>query len=126
MRFGLTDEVLHKINEVFRRYPQVEQAILYGSRAMGRHRYNSDIDLTLLGPALNLKTLFRIENELDDLLLPYMIDLSIFEHIDNPDLVDHIRRMGKVFYQREEVGAEREALLIEIMKKDEDSGLYDS
>ncbi|MCB0580313.1 MAG: nucleotidyltransferase domain-containing protein [Phaeodactylibacter sp.] len=126
MRFGLTDEVLHKINEVFRRYPQVEQVILYGSRAMGRHRYNSDIDLTLLGSNLDLKTLFKIETELDDLLLPYKIDLSIFDHIDNPDLLDHIRRVGKVFYQREDAGAERETLLIEIMKKDEDSGLYDS
>ena len=108
MRFGLTDEVLHKINEVFRRYPQVEQAILYGSRAMGRHRYNSDIDLTLLGHALNLKTLFRIETELDDLLLPYKIDLSVFDHIDNPDLVDHIRRVGKVFYRKEEAKVEYE------------------
>ncbi len=119
MRFGITDEVLHKINEVFRRYPPLEQAILYGSRATGRHRYNSDIDLTLVGPGLDLKTLFKIETELDDLLLPYKIDLSIFDHIDNPDLVGHIRRVGKVFYQRE-------ALLIEIMKEDEDSGLYDS
>lgn len=106
MRFGLTEEVLHKMNKVFRRYPQVAQAILYGSRAMGRHRYNSDIDLTLLGTNLDLKMLFRIETELDDLLIPYKIDLSNIDHIDNPDLVDHIRRVGKVFYQREEAEVE--------------------
>jgi len=106
MRFGLTDEVLYKINEVFRCYPQVEQAILYGSRAMERHRYNSDIDLTLVGPSLDLKALFKIETELDDLLLPYKIDLSIFDHIDNTDLVDHIRRVGKVFYQQESAEVE--------------------
>ena len=114
------------MNGVFAQFSEVEKAMLYGSRAKGTYRPGSDIDLTLMGPGLNLKTLFRIETELDDLLLPYKIDLSIFDHIDNPGLVDHIRRMGKVFYQREEARAEREALLIEIMKKDEESGLYDS
>ena len=114
------------MNGVFAQFPEVEKVMLYGSRAKGTYRPGSDIDLILVGPALNLKTLFRIETELDDLLLPYKIDLSIFDHIDNPGLVDHIRRMGKVFYQREEARAEREALLIEIMKKDEESGLYDS
>ena len=126
MKYGLKEHAIEKMNGVFAKFPEVEKVMLYGSRAKGTYRSGSDIDLTLLGPALNLKTLFRIENELDDLLLPYMIDLSVFEHIDNPDLVDHIRRMGKVFYQREEAGAEREALIIEIMKKDEESGLYDS
>lgn len=106
MRFGLKDEVIEKINIVFRNFPNVERAILYGSRAMGRHRYNSDIDLTLLGSGLDLKTLSRIETDLDDLLLPYKIDLSVFDHIDNPDLIDHIRRMGKVFYQQEKAEVE--------------------
>lgn len=106
MRFRLSDEGIRKINRVFRNYPLVEQAILYGSRAVGRHRYNSDIDLTLLGPALNLKTPFKIEAELDDLLLPYKIDLSIFDHIDNPDLIRHIRRAGQVFYLQEEAEVE--------------------
>ena len=126
MKYGLKKHTIEKMNGVFPQFSEVEKAMLYGSRAKGTYRPGSDIDLILVGPALNLKTLFRIETELDDLLLPYTIDLSIFDHIDNPGLVDHIRRMGKVFYQREEARAEREALLIEIMKKDEESGLYDS
>ncbi len=105
MRFGLKDEIVEKINIVFRNYPNVEQVILYGSRAMGRHRYNSDIDLALLGLSLDLETLFRIETDLDDLLLPYKIDLSVYDHINNPDLIDHIKRVGKVFYQQEKVEA---------------------
>jgi hypothetical protein len=43
---------------------------------------------------------WQIENELDDLLLPYKIDMSIFSQIDNPDLVSHIARVGQVFYER--------------------------
>ena len=106
MKFGLKEHTIEKMNGVFAQFPEVEKVMLYGSRAKGTYRPGSDIDLTLMGSALNLKTLFRIETELDDLLLPYMIDLSIFEHIDNPDLLDHIRRVGKVFYQREEAGVE--------------------
>lgn len=101
MKFGLSTYTVEIINAVFAQFPAVEKAILYGSRAKGTYRPGSDIDLVLLGSTLDIKTLFRIETELDDLLLPYTIDLSIFEHIDNPNLVDHIKRVGKVFYQRE-------------------------
>ena len=98
---GLKPRTVEAINGVFTRHPEVERAILYGSRAKGNYRNGSDIDLTLDGPDLNLGLLFSIENELDDLLLPYKIDLSIRRHISNPDLLDHINRVGKVFYSCE-------------------------
>ena len=108
MKYGLKEHTIEKMKNVFAQFPEVEQVMLYGSRAKGAYRPGSDIDLTMMGSALNLKTLFRIETELDDLLLPYTIDLSIFDHIDNPGLVDHIRRMGKVFYRKEEAKVEYE------------------
>ena len=86
------------IRQVLQHYPRVRTAVLYGSRAMGRHRFGSDIDLTLMGD-LDLTTLNAISNELDDLMLPYMIDLSAFDLIDNEALKQHIERVGKVFYQ---------------------------
>ncbi|MFW6348474.1 MAG: nucleotidyltransferase domain-containing protein [Cyclonatronaceae bacterium] len=98
---GLKPRTVEAINGVFARHPEVERAILYGSRAKGNYRNGSDIDLTLDGPDLNLELLFTIENELDDLLLPYKIDLSIRAQISNPDLLDHINRVGKVFYSCE-------------------------
>ena len=45
--------------------------------------------------------LLKLENELDDLLLPYKIDLSMLHQIDDPELLDHIRRVGVVFYEKE-------------------------
>lgn len=75
--------------------------MLYGSRAKGTHRNGSDIDLTLLGDRLTYSLLSRIETEIDDLLLPYTLDLSLYSSIDNADLIDHIQRVGKLFYQRE-------------------------
>ena len=102
MRYGLPEHVLQKIRAVFARYPQVERAVLYGSRAKGSHKNGSDIDLTLCGGAdLTLDTLYRIADDLDDLLLPYTLDLSIFHHISDPDVLGHIGRVGVTLYEKE-------------------------
>lgn len=96
--FGLSESVLNQIKAVLKDHPEAEKCIIYGSRALGTQRPNSDIDLTLTGENLNFSTLLKIENELDDLLLPYQIDLSIMSKIDNKNLIDHINRVGKTFY----------------------------
>ena len=82
-------------------YPQVEQAILYGSRAAGTYRNGSDIDLTLYGEALTFSTLNKIIDNLDSLFLPYTIDLSIFANISDTDIIDHIQLVGVTFYKRQ-------------------------
>lgn len=97
---GLQPKTIASINNVFHKHPEVEKAILYGSRAKGDFRPGSDIDLTLKGETLNLTILNRIENELDELLLPYKIDLSLYHHIKNPEFLEHIQRVGKVFYEK--------------------------
>ena len=98
LRFGLKESTIDRINAVFSQYPDIEKVVLYGSRAKGNYREGSDIDLTLMGGALSHAQLNRIETQIDDLLLPYTIDISIFESIDNANLIDHIRRVGVVFY----------------------------
>ena len=101
MRCGLKEETLKKINSIFARYEEVEEIVLYGSRAKGNYKPGSDVDLTLKGKKLNLKLLNKISLDLDDLLLPYTFDLSIYYHITSPDLIEHIERVGKIFYKRE-------------------------
>ena len=98
--FGLPDTTIFSLQGVLEKHPEVEAAILYGSRALGTFRMNSDIDLTLLGNKLTLSQLFLIESQIDDLLLPYKVDLSIKHQIDNPQLLDHIDRVGVIFYQK--------------------------
>lgn len=100
MKYGLSDRTLQKIQGVFSHYPQVEKAILYGSRATGAYRNGSDIDLTLCGHALTHSVLSQIDTELDDLLLPYTIDLSIFHQIDNTAMVEQIQHIGVNFYEK--------------------------
>lgn len=100
MKFGLTTVTLEAINSVFIKHPEVEQAIIYGSRAKGNYRTGSDIDLTLKGARLNVTVLSKIKQEIDELNTPYLFDISIFETLSAPDLVDHISRVGRLFYER--------------------------
>ena len=100
MEFGLKEETINKIIGVFSRFKEVEEAILYGSRAKGNFKPGSDIDLTLIGKELKLRILNNISLELDDLLLPYSFDLSIFHQILDPDVIEHIERVGVVFYKK--------------------------
>ena len=98
---GLPEPAIWKICDVFRRYPQVEKAVLYGSRAKAAHKTGSDIDLTLHGGTdLTLNVLLRIADNLDALLLPYTFDLSIFRDITEPDVTEHIRRVGVTMYEK--------------------------
>jgi predicted nucleotidyltransferase len=100
MNYGLPDEAVEKIRGIFSLHPLVEKAIIYGSRAKGTYRNGSDIDVTIVGSRLDGAELARIENEMDELLLPYSLDLSIYAWIDNPDLVGHIERVGIALYSR--------------------------
>ena len=100
--FGLPLAAVEKIRAVFASHPEVELVVLYGSRAKGNYKTGSDIDLTMYGNELNHNILLKILDELDELLLPWMFDLSIFEQLDHAKLREHIERIGVVFYARED------------------------
>ena len=58
---GLPEPVIRNICDIFKRYPQVEKAVLYGTCANATHKTGSDIDLTLHGgTALSLNMPLRI------------------------------------------------------------------
>ena len=100
IQYGLKENVIQKIKKVFASHPEVEEAILYGSRATGNFSRGSDIDFVLKGKELNQAILNKIRWELDDLLLPYTIDIAIYDRIDHPELIEHINRLGVVFYRK--------------------------
>lgn len=100
MKHGLPDQTVETIGSVFVTFPEVERAVLYGSRAKGNYKPGSDIDLTLFGANLTQSLCATIADALDDLLLPYSIDLSVFAELQHPELQAHIERVGVVFYQR--------------------------
>jgi predicted nucleotidyltransferase len=90
---GLSAETSARLLAVLTDDPAVEDIWLYGSRAMGRHRPGSDIDLTLVAPTLRHDDRLRLMAALDDLLLPWSIDLSLHHDLPEP-LRQHVARVG--------------------------------
>lgn len=101
MLFGLNDIELQALRNVFASFPEVEEAIIYGSRARGTNRIGSDIDITLKGKSLTYLQLALLDAKIDDLYLPYFVDLSFFPMLKNPDLLESIKREGKILYCRQ-------------------------
>ena len=100
IQFGLKQEDIDKINDVFASYEGIDSVVIYGSRAKANFKIGSDIDLTIIENSLTFPAFLEIENTLDDLLLPYKIDLSLKRKISNIDLLSHIDSAGKLFYKR--------------------------
>lgn len=98
--FGLSERSKQAILEVLTQYPEIEQAIIYGSRAKGNYREGSDIDLTLKGAQLTSAMLYRIQDALEEAHTPYLFDVSIYDKLSNSALVEEIDRSGKIFYQQ--------------------------
>jgi predicted nucleotidyltransferase len=100
INIGLSKKKKKKMQKIFLKYLEIENAILFGSRAKGNFRNNSDIDIALNGD-ISLTIRNKIFNDLEELNLPFEIDLIIFNKIDNPELIRHIERVGISFYTRE-------------------------
>ncbi|MGH0053474.1 MAG: nucleotidyltransferase family protein [Sphaerochaetaceae bacterium] len=99
--FGLSPEILQQLDAVFHAYARITSVVLYGSRAKGTYHAGSDIDITIKGMHITDSLVGKIEEDIDELLLPYTFDISSWEQIDNPELLAHIERVGVVIYERE-------------------------
>ncbi len=101
MPYGLTDIELQKLTMALSSVSGVKKAILYGSRAKGNYKPFSDIDITLVGDSLSRRDLNVASRALDDLLLPYQIDLSLYDTLKNEDLIEHINHYGVEIFVRQ-------------------------
>ncbi|HOI01129.1 MAG TPA: nucleotidyltransferase domain-containing protein [Bacteroidales bacterium] len=95
--FGLSENYIVNICRCFEKYQGIKRVIIYGSRARGDYKRSSDIDLAIVG-SLTYSELMHLEGQLDDLLLPYKIDIGLLDEIENPDLRAQIRQTGQIFY----------------------------
>jgi predicted nucleotidyltransferase len=97
---GLSPHTIAQITRVLTEFPDVERAVLFGSRAKGTHQRGSDIDLALAGIHLGWQTLGRIRSALDDLPVPYRFSLVILGTKLDREVAAHIDRVGVLLYQR--------------------------
>ena len=91
---GLPDYVLQDLRRIFVNHSAVQRVVLYGSRAKGNFRPNSDIDLMVIAPEISWREFNEIEAEIDDLLMPWKVDLALEHQVENKELLEHVKRVG--------------------------------
>lgn len=100
MKYGIKDKEWEQVFAILSHFPNIQKAILFGSRAKGTNKPFSDVDIALVGNAISLNDLLNLKNEIDDLLLPYEFDFCIYKDLKNPDLISHIDRRGINIFTR--------------------------
>lgn len=101
MNHGLSKRDLDEISEVLKSFPEIEEAVLFGSRAKGNYKPGSDIDIAIKGRGIEqacVSDLSYILNE--ESSLPYFFDIVHYESISEQELVEHINRVGRQIYVR--------------------------
>jgi predicted nucleotidyltransferase len=96
--YGLDDDEMKMMHDIFAQTVNIDKVILYGSRAKGTYKPFSDVDITLVGDQLTEEDLTDVMFRLDESSLPYFCDVSLFKNLSSPDLISHILRMGKTIY----------------------------
>lgn len=97
-KFGLSQKSLSEVIGVFRNYMEIDEAKLFGSRAMGNFKNGSDIDIAILGDAISLSVILKLKNDFEESSLPYFVDIVNYNSISNPELKRHIDQNGITLY----------------------------
>ena len=98
-KFGLSCENLEAIVSIIKKYEEVEKAVIFGSRARGDYKDCSDIDIALFGNTLTHTINTKIFYDIDELYLPYKIDLINFNSIEDEDAIkENILKEGIEIY----------------------------
>jgi predicted nucleotidyltransferase len=93
-RFGIPDSAWSKLIGLLEDDPRITRIRVFGSRATGHFRQGSDIDLCIDADPLTLQEKLRLDQRIDDLLLPWQVDLAVWHMIGESTLKDHIERVG--------------------------------
>lgn len=102
MKFGLLEEDLSFITHSLTRYPEIEKAVVFGSRAVGNYKPGSDVDLAIMGAEIGFDTVSSLHALLEELSpMPYFFDVVDYTHLEHRELKEHIDRVGHVIYQKQ-------------------------
>lgn len=98
--FGLSNEVIEDIRDVFKKHALISKVLIFGSRAKGNYSEGSDIDLAAIGNDLSFNELMDINVQIEDLGLLYKVDVVDYNKNKETPLGDHIDRVGLLFYEK--------------------------
>ncbi|CAK8718427.1 Polymerase nucleotidyl transferase domain-containing protein [Candidatus Electronema halotolerans] len=86
---------------------RIEQVAVFGSRAQGRQRHNSDLDLVLYGSA-DEAVCDRLWTLFQESCLPFSVDVQSYASIKYPPLRAHIDAVARPWFVRTSQGLEEE------------------
>ena len=97
MRYGLPDEHIKIILDYIARHSEIEEAILFGSRALGTYKQGSDVDIALKGNKVDSFLAAHLKSEIEEeTCLPYFFDFVTYAKLSYKDLIRHIDEYGVV------------------------------
>ena len=100
MSYGFNEKQLGLIIDILSQFPEVDEAIVFGSRAMGNFKNGSDVDIALKG-SIDENIVTKISRRLnDESPLPHIFDIVDYHTISSADLITHIDSFGKILYHR--------------------------
>lgn len=91
MKFGIREEIYYKIRNIAQNYEY--NFFIFGSRARGDYRNNSDIDIAIFGDVSDVDEQ-KIKNEFDEIDMEYMLDIIFASQITNNELLENIKKDG--------------------------------
>lgn len=95
MDTGLNQADIKRIAAAIKQFPEIDDAVIFGSRAKGTYKKASDVDLAIKGRAVTSETIKRLNFLLnEELPLPYFFDVVHYESLESQQLVEHIDRVG--------------------------------
>jgi predicted nucleotidyltransferase len=98
---GLRITDIQYLESVLSQFADIEQCVIFGSRAKGNYRNGSDVDLAIMGNNIHFETISKLSYILnEESPMPYHFDVIHFERIENTDLKEHISRVGIVLYNK--------------------------
>ena len=99
--FGLLSRDMEYILKALKKYPEIESAYIFGSRAIGNYKKSSDVDIAIKGKMLDRRTVNRISDELNEVYpIPYFFDVIHYDIISSEELKKHIDEFGKLIYEK--------------------------
>ena len=98
--YGLTDKSYNELLQILASMPEIEEVVLYGSRARGDYWRASDVDLSIKGQDFDNHTLARLNDKLYNSHIPQFFDTHIYSKIRNPKFKTNVDRDGKVIYRK--------------------------
>ena len=99
--FGISDNSFKLLVDTLAEFDCIDSAVIFGSRAKGDFKKGSDIDIAVFGDRLTEKDVMTLEGKLNETIpIPYCVDVVATKFIDHENLIDHIERVGIVFYKK--------------------------